>query len=134
MQDQSKNISYFCEDNEKLYFCILKLDSNFSCGRAWDANIESKHEIVQFSDLYKMIKPNSKQKNYNEQELKFHQTAPTLLDCGEEAGMFIVFSKFSYGELGPSIYFYSLKQQRVVSTVAGGEFFIDFVTDGVNKA
>ena len=48
--------------------------------------------------------------------------------------MFLVFSYFEYGDAGPSLYFYSLEQQVVVSKVAGGEFFIDFVTDQDNKA
>ena len=48
--------------------------------------------------------------------------------------MFLVFSYFEYEDFGPSLYFYSLEQQVVVSKVAGGEFFIDFVIDQDNKA
>ena len=48
--------------------------------------------------------------------------------------MFLVFSYFEYEDAGPSLYFYSLEQQVEVSKVAGGEFFIDFVTDQDNKA
>ena len=58
---------------------------------------------------------------------------PTLIDCGPQAGAFLVFSHFKIGDCGPSLYFHSLKTNTCVTQVSGGEIFIDFITSSISR-
>ena len=69
---------------------------------------------------------------YNDQRL--HQTPPTLIDCGEEAGSYLVFSLFEKDSYGPILYFHSLKTNKSVFSIYGGEVFIDFIASESNPA
>ena len=73
--------------------------------------------------------------NYKNTETRFHSVAPTLIDCGEATGKFVVFSLFEMNkDPGPIMHFYSCKRGTEVASVKGGEVFIDYVASEQNKA
>lgn len=66
---------------------------------------------------------------------RFHGTPPTFFDTDcSTVGTLCAFSLFEKGEALPSVYFFSLKENKEVLEAEGSEGFIDFVPRGVKKS
>lgn len=88
----------------------------------------------QGEDGYEMFKFLAPEKYPNIQkcrqnEIRFHQIAPTLIDTGESAGKFLAFSFSELGSMGPTLHMFSLRQKKIVLKIQSAELLIDFVTE-----
>ena len=147
LKGRNGKIFYFCQNkvqyaeddkknkDNKIFLCVLNSDNSYeNSDGTMRGNLEEQIEIKQNSPLYKYLKPTYDKIKFKYNDIRLHQTPPTLIDCGEEAGSYLVFSLFEKDLYGPTLYFHSLKTNTSVFSIKGGEVFIDFVTSENNKA